>query len=234
MCACCCNSLRRYTGGRTFHPELSSATLTGIVDTVDVARTSLYCPQQLSDSQLLRVPECSFFDWTVGLPSTAVLVGGMRPPNQTCDDVMQLLPLPSGWAWLPLPSLPSFGVHSHAACSLNGCVVVWGGRVAANHANYFQDAQFGSRVRGQDMLLFDVHRGKEWVRVKLKGQPPPHTYGACMLPIGNNQILVFGGTDGGLRCSTTSEVTASLEYRSACHVQRVARNSPCRVVRAGL
>ncbi len=74
--------------------------------------------------------------------------------------------------------------------------MVWGGRVEAHAPNYFQDAHLGRAVRVADVLLFDVHRGKEWVRVKLKGQTPPHTYGASMLPIGNNQILIFGGSDG--------------------------------------
>ena len=55
---------------------------------------------------------------------------------------------------------------------------------------------FGQRSRQQDILLFDVHRGKQWTRVKLRGQVPPRTYGGSMMPVGNNQILVFGGTDG--------------------------------------
>jgi hypothetical protein len=83
----CC----RYTGGKLFHPELSFATLTGIVDTVDMAHTGLYCPPQLSDAHLLRVPEHSLFDWTLSLPTTAVLVGGKRPPHLTSDEVMQVL-----------------------------------------------------------------------------------------------------------------------------------------------
>jgi hypothetical protein len=205
---------QRYTGGAAFHPELSSATLTGITDTVDTSRTGLYCPPQLSDSQLLRVPDHSLFDWTCSLPSAAVLVGGMRPPYHTSAEVMQLLPLPSGWAWLPLPSLPNFGVHSHSACSMSGCVVVWGGRVAATAKDYFEDVSFGQRSRGDDLLLFDAHRGKEWTRVKLKGQAPPHAYGASMLPVGNNQILIFGGSDGACCCSAW--LTPPTPQRAAC------------------
>jgi hypothetical protein len=187
---------QRYTGCNPFDPELTFATLTGVVDAVDLKRPKLYCPPQLSDSNMLRVREESLFDWTGSLPDTAVLVGGRRFPHQPSEQVMQLMPLSSGWAWLPLPPLPNFGVYSHSACSMNGCVAVWGGCVTATEPAYFEDVNFGQRFRQQDLLLYDVHRGKEWTRVKLKGQVPPLIYGASMLPIGNNQILIFGGSDG--------------------------------------
>ena len=190
------NVSQQYTGGSAFHPELTFATLTGVVDTVDMKRNNMYCPPQLSDSNMLRVREESLFDWTSGLPNTAILVGGRRFPHQPSDHVMQLLPLTSGWAWLPLPPLPNFGVYSHSGCSMNGCVAVWGGCVTATESAYFEDVDRGQRCRQQDLLLYDVHRGKQWTRVKLKGQIPPLMYGACMLPIGNHQILIFGGSDG--------------------------------------
>jgi hypothetical protein len=190
------NVSQRYTGQKAFDAEVTFASLTGIVDTVDMKRSKLYCPLQLSDSNVLRVPEESLLDWAGRLPDTAVLVGGRRLPHQTSNEVMQLLPLPSGWAWLPLPSLPNFGVYSHSACSMNGCVAVWGGCVTASEPAYFEDVNFGQRSRHQDILLYDVHRGRQWMRVKLKGQAPPNMLGASMAPVGNNQILIFGGTDG--------------------------------------
>ena len=155
-----------------------------------------YCPTQLSDTNIVRVAEESLLDWSGCLPDTAVLVGGRRHPLRTSGQVMQLLPLPSAWAWLPLPSLPDFGVHSHSACSMSGCVVVWGGRVTASQPAYFEDVIAGQRLRQQDLLLYDVHRGRKWMRVKLGDQVPPQLYGASMMPVGNNQILLFGGTDG--------------------------------------
>jgi hypothetical protein len=187
---------QRYTGGRPFLPDVSSATLTGVVDSVDAHRSKLYCPPQLSDMRVLRVPEEGLFDWSGSLPNTAVLVGGIRRPHRSSDQVMQLQPLASGWAWLPLPSLPNFGVSSHCACSLNGCIAVWGGRVTASDPAYFEDLSRGRSLRQQDILLYDVHRGRQWSRVRLKGQIPPHISGASMMPIGDNQILIFGGTDG--------------------------------------
>jgi hypothetical protein len=190
------NVSQRYTGQKAFNAEVTFASLTGIVDTVDMKRSKLYCPLQLSDSNVVRVPEDSLFDWAGRLPDTAVLVGGRRLPHQTSNEVMQLLPLPSGWAWLPLPSLPNFGVYSHSACSMSGCVAVWGGCVTASEPAYFEDVNFGQRSRHQDILLYDVHRGRQWTRVKLKGQVPPNMHGASMAPVGNNQILIFGGTDG--------------------------------------
>ena len=190
------NVSQRYTGQKAFNAEVTFASLTGIVDTVDMKRSKLYCPLQLSDSNVVRVPEESLFDWAGRLPDTAVLVGGRRLPHQTSNEVMQLMPLPSGWAWLPLPSLPNFGVYSHSACSMSGCVAVWGGCVTASEPAYFEDVNFGQRSRHQDILLYDVHRGRQWTRVKLKGQVPPNMHGASMAPVGNNQILIFGGTDG--------------------------------------
>jgi hypothetical protein len=127
---------QRYTGDRAFDAEVSLATLTGIVDTVNMRCSKLYCPPQLSHTNITRVSEESLFDWVPALPDTAVLVGGRRIPLQSSEQVMQLLPLPSGWAWLPLPSLPNFGVHSHSACSMSGCVLLWGGRVTASQPAY--------------------------------------------------------------------------------------------------
>jgi hypothetical protein len=168
---------------------------------------------QLSDTSIMRVAEQALLEWSGSLADTAVLIGGRRHPLRASEQVMQLLPLPSSWAWLPLPSLPDFGVYSHAACSMSGCVAVWGGRVTASQPAYFEDVTFGAspppqhnrkpvtfplgqRSRQQDILLYDVHRGRSWTRVRLGGQAPPQLYGASMVPVGNNQILLFGGTDG--------------------------------------
>lgn len=136
-----------------------------------------------------RMPEARSGHSTHQVGRSIYMFGGYNE-GHCLADMYQFDLSTFSWALIQPKGDAPDGRASHASCSVVGC----GASEGAVYVHGGSGAEWG-RSSKDDLYVFDTAT-REWAKVQQTGRLPPPMYGHTIVPHGDKELVLFGGTTG--------------------------------------